>query len=359
MLLLVMLDHSKFVKFGWVGVQAFFVLSGYLISSMLLNARGRDFMSYLKNFYWRRILRIFPLYYLALIMLTLLFVFTGIPTGMDSQWPYLYTYTFNIARAFSDLPGSAFNHLWSMSVQEQIYLLWPFLIYLLSPRKLAWLCLVLVATGPLVKLLAALTLHSSGHTETDIAIAFVYLTPFQLGGFAAGTYAALVHRGEAPSIITSWRITLPIVLAIGLLNVWYVEHTGGVMPWQTLGFPKPNVHTENLQYVWEFILINLASASLIHSVMMKDRMLSFLSTKPMVEIGKLSFGMYIIHYPIWSAITSMTNFSPFTLRGVAIFISFFIVVYLLSSWSYYKFEQRFLKLKDLFSKSKGVRARSA
>ena len=148
---------------GWAGVDLFFVLSGFLITGILYDCKGQE--NYFKNFYVRRFLRIFPLYYgfltvLLLGMLAAKIAFSQAGGGphLTNLWdvqPYLWTYTFNLACAFGH--GSAhLGQLWSLSVEEQFYLVWPLVIFV-CPRKAAVrVCVALIFAALLLRL--ALTL---------------------------------------------------------------------------------------------------------------------------------------------------------------------------------------------------------
>lgn len=348
--LLVVFFHSGYLKFGWIGVQLFFVLSGYLISSILLESRRHSFSFYLKKFYWRRVLRIFPLNYAVLIIITVWYLFTQTPPQFVDHWPYLYSYTFNMIQVSKDFAGSGvYEHFWSLSVEEQFYLVWPFVIFFVSPRKMVWVSLGLIILIPVACYLFGEVVIANGGSTKDVAELAYYLTIFQAGGFAAGAYAALVHRGHARSYFPNWIAAATVVLAFGLLNVWWSRHVGeNRMSWVSLGFPRPELSTANGQHIWGYVIINFMSVILIHAVIMKDKLLSFLDFKPLVEVGKLSYGIYVFHFPIWRLVYAKTEFVPFTLKGILIFTGYFIVVMLFSVASYYLFEEKFLRLKDKY-----------
>src|ERR1700692_814482 len=94
-ILMVMLFHSLFLGFGWTGVQVFFVLSGYLITSVLLTDTDLSLSLYLKRFYWRRALRIFPLYFGVLTLVGTVYLLTGRPAAFGEHWFSLALYTLN------------------------------------------------------------------------------------------------------------------------------------------------------------------------------------------------------------------------------------------------------------------------
>src|SRR5262245_39580963 len=111
---------------GWIGVQLFFVLSGFLITRNLLDSRAAD--NYFQSFYWRRVLRIFPLYYLTLIaglvIAPRLFQFpSGALASLQNQ-AWLWTFLSNWTQPLG-LEVSGFSHFWSLAIEEQFYLVWP------------------------------------------------------------------------------------------------------------------------------------------------------------------------------------------------------------------------------------------
>src|SRR4051812_30357083 len=105
----VLFFHFGYLGCGWSGVQLFFVLSGFLITSILKGEASRPLGAYLKRFYWRRTVRIFPLYFAFLFALVALFSVVGPSDAFRQQWPYLFTYTFNFARVSPDFVAP---HFW-------------------------------------------------------------------------------------------------------------------------------------------------------------------------------------------------------------------------------------------------------
>jgi len=139
---------------GWWGVDLFFVLSGFLITGILLDAKGSTHA--LRNFYIRRTLRIFPVYYAYLAaMLIILPSFEwwrthAPPAGEGGLW--LWLYLTNIRQAFSnsfEVVPPFTGHFWSLAVEEQFYLIWPWLVYAIDCRRLRRICLVLIIASPM------------------------------------------------------------------------------------------------------------------------------------------------------------------------------------------------------------------
>src|SRR5262245_4715813 len=146
---------SAFFGWGWVGVDLFFVLSGFLITGILFDAKEKE--RYFRNFYVRRALRIFPLYY-AVLALTLLVVPWLTPNLAPDFQPatsaqaWLWLYAANVLQAYE---GSwclgPLNHFWSLAIEEHFYLAWPAVIYLASRRMAMRLCGGLFAASILAR----------------------------------------------------------------------------------------------------------------------------------------------------------------------------------------------------------------
>jgi peptidoglycan/LPS O-acetylase OafA/YrhL len=192
-ILLVILFHYGLLGCGWIGVQLFFVLSGYLITSILLKERKTSLSNYLKRFYWRRSLRIFPLYYLYLLVILGAYLSLKIPPAFADQWPYLFTYTYNVRHILPNYDGSPLLiHLWSLSVEEQFYLIWPALVFVFAARRFKPLLLGIVVVVPLLRLLTSLYLTHLGSTPVYLGTVLYTITPFQIDAFATGALVSAV-----------------------------------------------------------------------------------------------------------------------------------------------------------------------
>jgi peptidoglycan/LPS O-acetylase OafA/YrhL len=155
-LAMVLLFHRGALLMGWIGVQAFFVLSGYLITGLLVNAKNQPAARYFRNFYGRRAVRISPLYYAVIALFAIAGQRGWLRSGGLESLPYAATYTYNIwfsthATRFSML----LTHFWSLCVEEQFYLISPFLIYVTPRARLKALLGALIAVGPVLRLVRA------------------------------------------------------------------------------------------------------------------------------------------------------------------------------------------------------------
>ena len=181
---------------GWLGVDLFFVLSGFLITGILLDSKGAP--GYFSRFYRRRVLRIFPLYYLAILLcLFSILVIDRAPGrvfggGYDSL-AWFITFLPNVAAALkSDWPSQTnwvgLAHLWSVAVEEQFYIVWPLVVLLLPRRGLAALCVVLIVAGYYLRVW---TDAQFGEQWSEASYALPYC---RMDGLAAGALLAVAQR---------------------------------------------------------------------------------------------------------------------------------------------------------------------
>lgn len=348
-IVLVIAFHGGWLPFGWVGVQLFFVLSGYLITSILLETRSLSASGYFSRFYWRRTLRIMPLYYAFLLVATVLFVAFNLPAGLNEDWPYLVTYTHNFARAkIEDV--KTFSHFWSLAVEEQFYLMWPAVVWFARGVWLKQVVISLVVLGPLLRGLTAYAvgwLAGSSFDVEQMARAASFSLFGHIDGFAAGALVAIVplERG-----FTRIRLGLSLALLVLLsgLAMVIVRYLDGGVYWLTFGYPHKMV--SHYQYLWGFTVLNLFFASLVGCCHQGNILGSWIEAKPLRYLGHISYGLYIFHYPIFEAVARLQE-QWLHEHSFAIEIYLLIPALMVSigishlSWKY--FESFFLKYKKL------------
>ena len=269
----------------WVGVDLFFVLSGFLITGILLDAKGHA--SYFRSFYARRTLRIFPVYYLLLAVLYFVLPWFGHALkGTAAKSPaWFWLYGSNILTARSGWPDRPVAHLWSLSIEEHFYLLWPALVLWLRPRGLllALLVMILGAAGLRMLLLR----------EGASADAVFVLTPCRIDSLAMGGVLTLAARD--PGIRPRLTRVAPWLWWIGCLTIYLTLAGDAGLHW-----PAWSIAQHGLGYG----LIALTFAGL-HGVMLDDvashrRFVRCLSVAPLRKLGQLSYGVYLYHLPLES-----------------------------------------------------------
>jgi peptidoglycan/LPS O-acetylase OafA/YrhL len=360
----VMLFHAEWLECGWVGVQAFFVLSGFLITRILVQTkervlsdasiiapsrRAREFFG---RFYWRRSLRIFPLYFAFILVMWGLLAWTGQATIFRADLPWLLTYSLNFARV---LPGyqdaATHSHLWSLAVEEQFYLLWPAAVWLLSASSLRRLTVAAIVGAPLARLLAAVCVAGFRPeiTASLLGEAVYSLPTSHLDAFGCGAAIALGIAWFTESAGRKLGISALVTLIAGLGSV-LVLRTWKVAGWSSVGYPHGLGWLYG--YVWGYSLLNLTFAFLIALLVAPNRssaprpIYSWLAAPPIAYLGTISYGLYLWHSPILGLAARVFKVAPyraFPVAGLAASAALTIVVAMVS---YHFFESWFLKLKD-------------
>lgn len=324
-LLVLAFHHRGWLSFGWTGVQLFFVLSGFLITGILLGQREQPIRDYLTRFYLRRTFRIFPPYYVYLLALGAAYVVLQTAPNVARYSAELVTYTINFSRARATFQDDVFiSHLWSLGVEEQFYLVWPLLVYYASGRRLLPALLGAVVAGPLSRAATSFYLvhHHTGLAQVGRTI---YVLPFnQLDAFGAGALAYVLRDRTAHIAGRLWIavtcVTLPLVLA-------------HVFPANMFG---------QLREVWGYSLLNLWFASSVLLGYHAHPLARPLSFGWLGYIGRVSYTMYLWHLALDHAFDTVGASLP---RGVESAL-WFAALLGLSALSFHAFEQPLLRLRD-------------
>lgn len=324
---------------GWIGVQLFFVLSGFLITGILLDTQGAS--NHFRSFFARRALRIFPIYYISLLAFLVVLPATGaLPHGFGGNWLHqlpLWLYYSNWTLPYG-LGGDALPHFWSLAVEEQFYLLWPFLLYRRTPAQVVKLCLGVAAASLLIRI-GMLAMHMQ--VEAIYTFTVCRMDALALGGAAA---AALRMPAWRDQLVRAPLRLLLAALAV-LLGCFVIDH----------GFPRTGWHGQTLGYsalAIGFALLTLACscADLAGS----RGPFNALRFAPLRTMGKYSYGVYIFHKPFdlfiglpWQA--SRPDIVHSSLPVALTYIAVGTLVSLLAAMaSYHLIEKRFLSLKSRF-----------
>lgn len=375
------------IPFGWEVLQAFFVMSGYLITRILLYDKTRFFQlkDFFSRFIYRRSFRIFPLYFAFIFFwfaVHYIAVFADIAllrdqtAEVESNFGFLLTYTYNFMGFFNhfreaDYMGSAiFGHLWSLSLEEQFYLLAPFLVFYLDRKKLIALCIAIIILSPIMRFVGFEALYGF-YSDTQWAATNVYrMGFFQMDSFAIGGLLALTGFKRIKHAVR-WTLSyLVIVLGIYIFIHWYTQAFQGTSFAEVGGERKLELWlVHNYQHVYVLTLVNFGAAFIF---MCFERGFGLLpkvfSNKYLEYLGKISYGIYVIHLPvllfsllIYTSIVPMwvnTKY-PIVYELVA-WIFFMGTTLTLSHLSYKYFESYFLNWKDKldhkkYNKLKGIK----
>lgn len=321
---------------GWAGVDLFFVLSGFLITGILLDTRSDP--HYFRNFIMRRALRIFPLYY------TVLFVMLALTPLLHLQWHrghiLYFFYLGNVAANINPslqavFPYFSFLHLWSLSMEEQFYLLWPLAIYLAAtPRRVVRLCLGLSVFALLVRIALLHWLPEGRAVEWCSAE-----LPARMDGLLYGAIAAvLVRRFSIERLVPPARWLLSV--ATILLAVMYFR----------IGANFNNAVTSLVGYP----LLALFFSSLIVLALEPNSLIArFGRLSPLRLLGRYSYGLYVYHLIAGFALGNLLSWiqlrtHSIVIGGILFTFAVFFGSLMMAVASYELYERRFLRLKRYF-----------
>lgn len=307
---------------GQTGVDLFFVLSGFLITGILLDAKGSA--NGLRNFYARRVLRIFPLYYGVLAVLFFLLPAASLlPTTPIRQQLWFWTYLQNVGFTFTNLPGP--NHFWSLAVEEQFYLLWPLLVIRWDVGRI-----IRSLVGAIViSIVARCVLISLGYGT-------FYFTLCRLDGLALGGLLAIAARSKRGLSRLAPYARWCLYICTVPMGVAYVLLSGSRL--------------DPLQVVKSTAIGILYAALIIIALTARPKSILPLifNVSPLRSIGKYSYAMYIFHPFVFGMVFPVVRHQP--LIGQMAVAGGITYVCALLSW--YTWEYPFMQLKRRFESAR-------
>jgi peptidoglycan/LPS O-acetylase OafA/YrhL len=355
-ILMVMLWHYDLIGFGWTGVSLFFVLSGYLITRILVQEKANSTSTWqqLKYFWMRRVLRIFPAYYLYLIILLVIYLLTQRPQAMAGQFGYLFTYTFNFTRLNGQWSYHPFiTHLWSLSVEEQFYLFYPFLVILLPERPMKITAVVIILSAVLLRYLLGTWLSAQGKSDLETGDTIYWTTFSHLDAFLLGGSIVFFRLDQWLLRYRKWLFgsILFITLLAGGINFWLTGSKTFIHYIQSLGFEIDQ--TRYQFHIWFYTLMNSCFAALLLLLLpgnggagsMAARLFS---NRILMAVGKVSYGMYLYHWAVMHLLFLLLEHLQIIVHPWVLILPYILLVYLLSWFSYTCYEKKFLRLKDAF-----------
>jgi peptidoglycan/LPS O-acetylase OafA/YrhL len=320
-----MLEYARF------GVDLFFVLSGFLITGILTDSKGSP--HFFRNFYARRVLRIWPLYYAVLFV-----AFVIVPLFAPSMrstaagiWPAFVFYVQNIVFVNRETYPFGLGATWSLAVEEQFYLTWPLLVFLFKKRTLAIICASLVVVSLSLRLAARFYGAPSGFIH--------FFTLSRLDAIAFGSLAALWLRSPSCTLVR-WRTRAYQFLGLG---------AAGVLLARILMHRNSSIVSYTFLAITFVGLLGISLTSDPRSSLLGRS----LSAAWLRYIGKISYGIYLLHYPLfilWSRfIGSLAFYQAHPLAGnLAAFAGQIPLAAIAASISWHFFEEPILRLKERF-----------
>lgn len=348
--LMVFGQHYLKLPWGWSGVDIFFVLSGFLITGILYDSREQPHR--VRNFYIRRTLRIFPLYYGVLLLLLLTYpVFRW-----DWNWNWLLwpAYLGNFCRGihplvfrtplqmladFQPLSRSFPNiqlflgHFWSLCVEEQFYLVWPWVVFWIRDRKkLMAICLFFCVACPLMRVIGH---HAMPQYMLEQEVLYRW-TPFRIDALLLGGWVALALRGPSPGrLLRAARVIggiLFVTIAGVIIFVICRQLEGSLYP--------------TWQHTWGLTVVDLFAACLIVMALEPGTAVyRIFSLRPLRWLGGISYGAYVFH-DIPHALYVKVVVHCHIANNIVLALLGFVCTLLLASASYRWFELPFIRLKE-------------
>lgn len=329
-------------RLGWVGVDLFFVLSGFLITGILYDNRHRR--GRIPAFYGRRIVRIMPLYFAVLAAYAVALPIFGSPAdvrALADVMPWHATWLTNVrvadAQSWVAAPLMT-SHLWSLSVEEQFYLVWPALLGACSllvrrgssfgwddRRMMMTVCFVLVAISVATR---TLVLHSE-------PLAAYVLLPARMDALAVGAFIALWIRGPR-GVAPALQVSAPVLIGVLIVALYVVGFTLG-----------PASYLDPLkQKVGYTLWAVLFGAVILQVVGHPDGPFArLLGRSWLARTGRISYGLYLIHYPVIFVLSHLGVADA----GFPLFVvATLLVTYALSILSWHCIESPALRLKRYF-----------
>jgi peptidoglycan/LPS O-acetylase OafA/YrhL len=333
---------------AWFLMDVFFVMSGFLIAGILLDSRNRP--DYYRSFYVRRVLRIFPLYYVVIGAVTAVLLFLNTPAfaHMLRTWgspAWFFFYMGNLPTALTGqwpMAGEeSFVPLWSLQIEEQFYLLFPLLVHRVGIETLKRVLWAFVAVSPLFRIVI-------WAWDPGNVLAQYVLLPCRMEGLAFGALIAIRFRAGAWNLSRK-RVTVLAVLwlAATLLTAYW----------------DGSYHTGPFNRMFGFLLSPIASAYIVLWLILfrGSRLTACLRFDFVQYLGKISYGIYMLHWPMAGVLAAVSTALGVTAlsHGFPRLIAVCAMTLACASLSWWYMESPLLRLKDRFSPARPPRERGA
>ena len=332
---------------AWLGVDLFFVLSGFLITGILVDSLDQP--RYFRNFYIRRALRIFPLYYLPWVIFLVLtpwlhplwtrfdvarvFYYVNLMSFSAAHHPEIQSNGFMFHLPGGHLTGFNTGPLWSLCLEEQFYLIWPMLVFLLHERRrMMRFCIAgIVASIALDAGLTAWAWHAHADREFLYIATYTHFSPMLFGAYIALWVRGRPAEARVNPAMYFGVMLLPALLLFGFIALY--------LPF----FDDLNPVITTFGYTCSGLM---ASGLVLAAIQREGIIQRLLSLRWLTRIGTVSYGLYIFHGFLMGGFSH--HLDLFQRHGVPLLMPFtaFAVTYLLAWLSYRYFELPFLRLKD-------------
>jgi peptidoglycan/LPS O-acetylase OafA/YrhL len=347
----VLLGHLEFVKSlyglenlqklsfykntsGHLGVILFFVISGFLITYLLLKEKEKTGVISIKKFYIRRLLRIWPLYYLMVVLSIFVVPYFPVREFSLRESAYYFLFLPNVGKSLG-ITIDGVVHLWSVGVEEQFYLIWPWVLVIFRKYLLGILLLIFIGVSVSPFVLGYLNYNEICFLDNDV-FHFLnsFILHFKINSMAIGGSIAYIYFHNKKWLHYFQGNVSEVLIFCGTFLLWGFGITFGAFT------------DEIYSVLFGLLIFNIAT---------KERPLIRCENSFFNFMGKISYGIYVYHWLIILSLVHMINYVPFfkEMNGVGqnlvLYVGTVLLTVTISHLSYTYFERPFLKLKDRFN----------
>jgi peptidoglycan/LPS O-acetylase OafA/YrhL len=363
---MVIAQHSGLLPFGWTGVWLFYVISGFVISRNFIEEKATlkpAPANHYLSFFIRRLFRIAPPYAAYIALCSVAALALGLPVRV-AELPYLATFTYNWRMIFSTVPlVPAFGHLWTISVEEQFYVLFPLLMLGLRRERAIIGMAAIVALGPVFRVLLAQYLSATFSGDSERTAFGVYASSFgQFDAFALGSLLAHFegHIRKAPQIAgrLGW-------LAVFVSLAYIVTYIGINISVGAHGIDIIRNIVSGILYgqkreIFVYVAVDFCAVAIIAGAIAGWKVFRFLEAPVLVSVGQASYGGYLLHPIALMTIAYIAGVpvgdEPVFIRIVMFGLAWCCTV-ALARVSYATFERPFIRIGHRISNRVLLRAR--
>lgn len=300
-------------SWGWMGVDLFFVLSGFLITGILVDTKHKK--GFIKSFLLRRALRTLPLYYGVLVIFAFIAPHFR-PTAWFSEYQiFFWTHTSNFLFHYKGF-FNPLGHFWSLAMEEQFYIIWPFIVLFTNFKQIIWIAIVFVMVSIILRM------------EVNNPIVTYGLPLAHLDGLSIGAIVAILYRLNRDALFRYSQLVVGVCCLIILVCQY---------------FNRSLLH--NQQAPLTITIVSLFFGELLIASLRSPMVKNILSNKVLLFFGKYSYAMYIfnsifLHFSNWAGAARLTGN-----QRLIVYSGVFLLTIVASFLSYHLFEIRFLRLK--------------
>lgn len=303
-MMMVIAFHCGLLPAGWTGVWLFYAISGFVISRNFLTERaaGARSLPHYASFLVRRFFRIVPPYF-AYIAVCCAIAFALEPDKRFFELPYLLSFTENWFKIFhlklaAEHSLSTVGHLWTISVEEQFYVFFPLIFFLTNDRRFLWATIILIALGPVFRWILSQIFIAQGMPDDQVAFGVYYSSVGQFDAFLSGVMLAIFESALRSRPRISRRLFFIALDAAALFVATYMVIN--VYAWHAHGARTFDRLVTGLLYgqgreLFLYSVLDLLAASVVALAIADHPWTRFLSSKPLVAAGRISYGGYLYH----------------------------------------------------------------